>query len=407
MKQRLLGWLITVFLLTISAFANAHGRSTSYITWTLHESIATVRVKMALIDQNALSASWSTSQLPLDAKSVLPNTVLLFDEVQACSLIAGSFHELLGEHGSVAYEWQTRCRPKSLATPIITSLRSDLLFDVLAAHVALVRFHDVNADLEFDYVLTDSRRAALLPSPAATNASTSLTMIGRFGRAGIEHLLTGWDHLAFLLALVLASRSIKIALICLTGFTLGHSLTLSMAVLGHAAAKTTTVEVLIAISILLVSTENVWLAEKRSNLRLPIACLVGLSLLVGMSSWLGNVSPMALAGMAVFEACYLALLSRSDNPDRLRWLCAGLFGLLHGFGFAGTLSQLDLPAGNRVLPLASFNIGLEIAQVLVACLTWPLLLWLRKRYSEKQVIVWGSALTMALGSYACVTRIFA
>jgi len=405
MKQRLLGWLIAVVLLTISTLANAHGRSTSYITWTLHESIATVRVKMALIDQSALSASWSKSKPPLEAKNVLPDKILLFDEAQTCSPIAGSFHELTAEHGLIAYEWQARCSAKNRSAPSITKLRSDLLFDVLAAHVALVRFHDVNADLEFDYVLTDSRREVVLPSQT-TPTGSYLTMVARFGRAGIEHLLTGWDHLAFLLALVLASRSMRTALICLTGFTLGHSLTLSMAVLGHAAAKTTTVEVLIAISILLVSTENVWLAENRANLRLPIACLSALLLLLGASFWLGTVSPMALAGMTLFEACYLALLLRSDNPDKLRWLCAGLFGLLHGFGFAGTLRQLDLPAGSRLTPLASFNIGLEIAQILVACLAWPLLLGLRKRYSEERVIVWGSALTMAIGCYACVARIW-
>lgn len=406
MKRRLLLLFAIFFFVAMPNRAFGHGRSTSYITWTLHESIATARVKMALIDQNALSAKWSAATPPLEAKTVLPGQIALFDENRQCELVAGSFHELAAEHGSIAYEWQTRCFAPNGARPKITKLRSNLLFDSIAAHVALVRFHDSNTNAEFDYVLTDNRREVVLSGPTSTSTSSQRAMIARFGRAGIEHLLTGWDHLAFLMALVVASRSMRAALICLTGFTLGHSLTLSLAVLGHAAAKTTTVEVLIAISILLVSTENVWLSENRSNLRLPAACLLGLFVLCVIGSWLNTIAPMALVGIALFEACYLALLLRSDNPDKLRWLCAGLFGLLHGFGFAGTLSQLDLPPENRLVPLGSFNIGLEIAQIIVVFLAWPVLLWLKKRSSESRVVVWGSALTMAVGSYACVSRIW-
>jgi HupE / UreJ protein len=212
--------------------------------------------------------------------------------------------------------------------------------------------------------------------------------------------------LAFLLALVVASRSLRMALICLTGFTLGHSLTLSLAVLGHAAAKTTTVETLIAVSILLVSTENVWLEENRPDLRFPAAILAGLLVILGVSVWRGSVSPVAILGIGLFEACYLGLLARANDPEKLRWICAGLFGLLHGFGFAGMLSQMDVPRGNRLVPLGSFNLGIELAQVFVACLAWPLLIWLKERYSETRVVTWGSALTIALGAYGCVTRLW-
>lgn len=406
MKQRFVACLILFFALVVMNDAFAHGRSTSYITWTLHESIATVRVKMALIDQNALQSKWSTTNPPRNAKNVLPDQILIFAEDRQCAVMGDSFQELTTEHGSIGYEWQARCSTPGAALPSITKLRSDLLFDEIAAHVALVRFHDPNANVEFDYVFTDSRREVVLPNRAALPATSSLTTITRFLRAGIDHLLTGWDHLVFLLALVVASRSVRTALICLTGFTVGHSLTLSMAVLGHAAGKTMTVEVLIAISILLVSTENVWLAENRPNLRLPAACLLSLFILALLGSWLKTISPLAVIGMTIFQACYLGLLFRAGDPDKLRWLCAGLFGLLHGFGFAGTLSQLDLPAGNRLAPLASFNVGLEIAQVFVVCLAWPILVWLKKRYSETRAIVWGSALTMAVGSYACATRIW-
>lgn len=396
-----------LLVLLTSVFAHAHGRSTSYITWTMHGASATARVKMALLEQNALLATWAAAKPPRDAASVLPEVVSIgASDASACRLIPGSFHELAAEHGAVAFEWQVRCA-MSDGTPFVpTKLRSDLLFDVAAAHVALVRFHDAEAALEADYVLTESQREVVLPGRTSAQSTTTWSTLVRFGRAGIEHLITGWDHLAFLLALVLASRSLRTAVVCLTGFTLGHSLTLSLAALGHAATKTATVEALIAVSIMLVSIENVWMMEDRAGLRLPLVCVGGMLVLALVGFGLGTISPLALVGLTLFEACYLGLLARSANPEKMRWACAGLFGLLHGFGFAGMLGQMDVPPGSRALPLASFNVGIEIAQIVVVCGAWPLLSALKRRFDEKSILGWGSAVTLAMGTYGCLTRLW-
>lgn len=412
MKRVFLIVVLALLALTLSVVAEAHGRSTSYITWTMQGSLVTTRVKMALIDQNALMATWASSTPPREAASVLPEVVSISGDAGACRLISGSFHELVAEHGSVAFEWQSRCTfddkndEKDGKPFVVTKLRSDLLFDVTAAHVGLVRFHDPDAAIEADYVLTESNREAVLPARTIAQSDSLVSTLIRFGRAGIEHLLTGWDHLAFLLALVLASRSLRTAIVCLTGFTLGHSLTLSMAVLGHAAAKPATVEALIAASIVLVSIENVWMAEGRAKHRLPIACVSALLVLAVVGSFFGTISPVALLGMAIFEACYLGLLARTAQPENLRWACAALFGLLHGFGFAGMLGQMDLPPGNRGLPLASFNVGVEIAQIAVVCVAWPVLKALKRRFPPKDVITWGSAVALAAGTFGCVTRVW-
>lgn len=406
MKRMWAIFIVVGLVLTNSALARAHGRSTSYITWILHDSLATARVKMALLDHNALLATWASAKPPRNAHDALPEAISIADESGPCKVVPGSFHELAAEHGSVSFEWQARCTNSDGSPFVATKMRSDLLFDVAAAHVALVRFHDSEASLEADYVLTESQREVVLPKRTQARSANALSTVVRFSRAGFEHLLTGWDHLAFLLALVLASRSRRMAIVSLTGFTLGHSLTLSLAVLGHAATKTATVESLIAISIMVVSIENIWMAEDRAGLRLPLVCMGGLFLLTLAGSVLGAVSPMALVGLSLFEACYLGLLGRAAHPEDLRWACAGLFGLLHGFGFAGMLSQMDLSPGNRALPLASFNIGIEVAQVAAVCLAWPLLAFLKRRHSEKFVMGWGSAATLAMGTYGCLTRLF-
>lgn len=405
MKRVLLGACITLALLVCALDTHAHGRSTSYITWHMQGALATVRVKMALLELNALEATWAQRKPRGESRSALPETLQIKGESGTCRLLPESFHALAAEHGAAAFEWQLNCSGDNGAAFVATLLRSDLLFDVVTGHVALVRFHDANDGREIDSVLTAERREVVLPVRTAARADGFWATGIRFGRAGFEHLVTGWDHLAFLLALVLASKTLKQAVLCLTGFTLGHSLTLSMAALGHVAAKTLTVEVLIALSIVLVSMENVWLVENRQKLTVPITSVLGLLGLAAMALVMKTVSVPALLGLALFEACLLGMLAKSSEPDRLRWMTATLFGLLHGFGFAGLLNELSLPADRRILPLLSFHVGIEIAQILLVCLSWPLLVRLKRIRSETDVVVWGSAMTIAMGVYACVVRI--
>jgi len=130
---------------------------------------------------------------------------------------------------------------------------------------------------------------------------------------GIEHLLTGPDHLAFVLGLVLLVRSRRRLLGTITAFTLGHSVTLALAVLGFVRLPLAPIEAAIALSILVLTVE---LARERP-------------------------SPLG----------------------RRPWLMAAGFGLLHGLGFAGALAQVGLPAGEIPLALLSFNVGIELGQI--------------------------------------------
>lgn len=132
-------------------------------------------------------------------------------------------------------------------------------------------------------------------------------------RLGVEHLLTGWDHLAFVLGLVLLVAGRRRLVATITAFTLGHSLTLSIAALGFVRVPPAPVEALIALSILVLAIE---LARERPTL-------------------LG----------------------------RRPWAMAAGFGLLHGLGFAGALAQAGLPAGEIPLALFSFNLGIEAGQL--------------------------------------------
>ena len=139
---------------------------------------------------------------------------------------------------------------------------------------------------------------------------------GAYLMHGIEHILFGFDHLLFVLALVLIVRSWRVLLWTITAFTLAHSITLSLATLGVVHVPGPPVEAAIALSILLLACEIVRLGRGQASL-----------------------------------------------TARWPWVVAFSFGLLHGFGFAGALIDIGLPRGDVPLALFAFNVGVELGQL--------------------------------------------
>ncbi|MCP5112151.1 MAG: HupE/UreJ family protein, partial [bacterium] len=161
-------------------------------------------------------------------------------------------------------------------------------------------------------------------------------------RIGVEHILSGWDHLAFVVALILLATSVGEVARLVTGFTLAHSVTLALAVLGVLNPETAAVEALIGFSIALVAAENGWLMAGGGR-AIPVMVVAGPVILAVVSfSGSGSISGFALVGTAVFAACHFALLARVQRPAPLRVMVAFAFGLIHGFGFAGVLGEMAL-----------------------------------------------------------------
>lgn len=148
---------------------------------------------------------------------------------------------------------------------------------------------------------------------------------------GVEHILIGFDHLVFLLGLLVACRRVRSAVAMVTCFTIGHSLTLALAALDIVTLSSRIVEPLIAASIVYVGLEN---------------------------------------------------LFRRRSEPKGRWLLTLAFGLVHGFGFAGVLREIGFGgAGGIVWPLVGFNLGVELGQLAVAALAVPLL-WVLRTQSQ-------------------------
>jgi hydrogenase/urease accessory protein HupE len=187
-----------------------------------------------------------------------------------------------------------------------------------------------------------------------TNSGSSTDRFFRFLVLGIEHILTGYDHLAFLLAVLLTGGSLSSNARIITSFTIAHSLTLALATFGVFTLPATIVEPLIAASIVFVGIENL---VRRQLAR--------------------------------------------------RWLVTFGFGLIHGLGFAQILRELGIAKmGIRgAIPLLSFNLGVELAQLSIAALTLPLIWRLQRRptFILKHVPALSLLLTLA-GIYWLIAR---
>jgi hypothetical protein len=180
----------------------------------------------------------------------------------------------------------------------------------------------------------------------------SVRETGSFLALGIEHILTGYDHLLFLVGLLLTGgRLLSLAKI-ITAFTIAHSVTLSLAVLQVVSLPDRLIEAVIALSIAFVAAEN--------------------------------------------------LLGRPTVSRR--WLVSFAFGLVHGFGFSSALRELGLPAHGLLLSLFGFNMGVEVGQALVVAVCLPLLLLLRRTQWEKRAVLSSSLVIFLIGLVLFVER---
>ena len=193
--------------------------------------------------------------------------------------------------------------------------RSTVLIDIdpAAKQVVLIGGGPEAAQALLDASETEVRLTA--PPP------TLAQVIARYVAAGIEHIFLGYDHIAFLIAIVLWARRLWPVVKVVTAFTIAHSITLSLAALGIVVIPSAIVEPAIAASIVYVAVENFF----------------------------------------------------SRNIDR-RWRDTFAFGLIHGFGFASALQEFGLPRGAVVPALGAFNIGVEFGQIAIVSLIVPALI---------------------------------
>jgi hydrogenase/urease accessory protein HupE len=219
---------------------------------------------------------------------------------------------------------------RELREPIVQELTDSMLErrvidagpgGIAGKRVEFVGLQGTITDVLVRVTLLDGTRSSTLVRPSrpwVDVAATSgpFTVVRAYLTHGIEHILFGFDHLLFVLALILIVRSRRVLFVTITAFTVAHSITLALATLGVVHVPGPPVEAAIALSILLLATEIVHLDRGE----------------VGLTA-------------------------------RWPWVVAFAFGLLHGLGFASALSDIGLPQGEIPLALLAFNVGVECGQL--------------------------------------------
>ncbi|MEH7116987.1 HupE/UreJ family protein [Neobacillus vireti] len=182
-----------------------------------------------------------------------------------------------------------------------------------------------------------------------------LQNVKQFVAVGLKHIFTGYDHILFVISLLFGAKTIRHILSLVTSFTIAHSITLALATFNIVHLYSRFVESAIALSIVYVALINIF----------------------------------------------------NQDSKQQPWLAFG-FGLIHGFGFAGLLSEMRLDTNQMATSLVSFNIGIEIGQLLIVSLAFPLILWIRKFTIKpiRWVIPGTSAVIFAFGLVWFIQRAF-
>ena len=402
--QRLLVAFAVLCALTPES-ANAHGRSLSYSSWKLTGAGALVRVRIPRLELTRLALDPVLE--PDTQQSViglLAERVRLSSHGQLCPPSVDPA-PVAAPEGWVVYEWPLRCPDPG--APVISST---LLLDVAPSHLHFARVELPDGSVR-EAVLSETQTSWSLGELSAKTSAqgASGTSLRGYLVLGIEHIATGYDHIAFVLALLLLAASLREVAGLVTGFTIGHSLTLALAVLGVVRPEPAAIEALIGFSIALVAAENSWLLGGRPR-AVPWIVVTGLAALAAAAlAGHGAVAASSLLGLALFSWCHFGLLDRVSRPARVRAAVAFAFGLIHGFGFAGVLAEMDLPTDRLIAALFGFNAGVEVGQLVVVAMVWPLLRVLARTRDGRwhdRVAELGSAAICGLGLFWFLTRTF-
>ena len=271
--------------------------------------------------------------------------------------------------GYVTLFWMTDCDTEEI------EINFNLFFEKDSSHTHIATF-TIDSEAKPEKVFTLSDRS-WKETDKKTEETSLLKSFQDYFNLGFNHILSGFDHLAFLLALLLLNLSLKRLILIVTGFTIGHSITLVLGAVDMIKPASQLVEALIGYSIVIIAVETVSsitnFHKTYNRTLIYLSCLLLIFFtLFGYSKFL-----IGLAGISIFSYCYLSLISIHKDFS-ITFVVTCLFGLIHGFGFAGNLASIGLMEGRLLPAILGFNLGVEFGQILVVFILALLLYYLNK-----------------------------
>ena len=397
--RRVLLLIIALLALSHAATATAHTRSESHSSW--------------LVDGTAVHLTFSVSDVEASriAKGRPPDDRALIAYLNAREGVTANGapcpravppHAIAAAPGYRRIEFLYEC-----PTTKKMVLHNAAFFDLVPSHFNLAQIQTAKGDYVQD-VLTGGDHD--VDMSAASGGELAQAGFLTFMRMGVMHIFTGVDHMSFLLGLVLISRRFRDLTFVITGFTLGHSLTLALAFTGVIRPHAEFIDALVALTIALIGIENISVATHRPGL-LALWTAGALFLMTAMRLMgVGLLPPLLLFGAGLFASNYLMVSGHIRDAARLRLVVTLVFGLIHGFGFAADLLSEPLPANRLAELLVGFNLGVEVGQLtIVVLLTASVFLLSKLKLTLPRPIVVDvtAASLVGIGVYWFVGRSFA
>ena len=363
LKPFLILALVVAGVLAGSGEAAAHARSESYSEWHIASSTLTGTVTVPAGELAALISAGNTSSLDELLVRALRDHVRVTSGNGDCDI--ASTASLRAARGFARAEIRFDCLDHEPETVVYR-----VLLDAVPAHVNYARMYAQDRFVA-EVLLTDrhdtwSRGSEIEPLTHSFSSFLGL---------GLRHIAGGLDHIAFLLGMLLVAGGIGRGVVAVTGFTVGHSVSLAAAVLGFLSADSRLVEAFIGFTVALVSVEYFLMRRPEQRSAAIVATLVAwitglLALLWGLVTVKAS---LAYLGFGTFAFCYLVAAARvpvagSRLGDAVLFAATACFGLVHGFGFAGFLMDTGIRGSSLFVPLLGFNVGVEAGQLLLVAI---------------------------------------
>ena len=358
---------------------NAHYFSESFSKWNVVDNKVEANFSLLTLESTRIFQVENYQKIMFEEnlsetdvfKIYLSQHLKVTSEGKSCSLV-DEIKELNSQEGSLNLSLNFEC-PSNKEIKII----NNALFNLVQSHIHIARIY-IDNNLYTEKALFFNDQSIDLNEEKENNSFSN--SFYKFFSLGLDHILSGYDHLLFILGLLLLVTNLKRLLLVITGFTIGHSLTLSLSVINIIQVKSSLVEALIGYTIMFVGLE--YLYKENNDHRVSMIFITTLSLLLLIFGNLinPNFPYFLILGILLFSLGYFYLLKNLNSENNLLSIITIIFGLIHGFGFGGFLLGSKISSENIFSGLLGFNLGVEVGQiifVLLILLIYKLLITLK------------------------------
>ena len=358
---------------------NAHYFSESFSKWNVVDNKVEANFSLLTLESTRIFQVENYQKIMFEEnlsetdvfKIYLSQHLKVTSEGKNCSLV-DEIKELNSQEGSLNLSLNFEC-PSNKEIKII----NNALFNLVQSHIHIARIY-IDNNLYTEKALFFNDQSIDLNEEKENNSFSN--SFYKFFSLGLDHILSGYDHLLFILGLLLLVTNLKRLLLVITGFTIGHSLTLSLSVINIIQVKSSLVEALIGYTVIVVGLE--YLYKENNDHRVSMIFITTLSLLLLIFGNLinPNFPYFLILGILLFSLGYFYLIKNLNSENNLLSIITIIFGLIHGFGFGGFLLGSKISSENIFSGLLGFNLGVEVGQiifVLLILLIYKLLMTLK------------------------------